>query len=73
MISVVPYPGAPEYRREALALGHLVFCDPLVAALGLANDEFTDLPWISRSFAQLFTGTLTCSSVSVMVDRLTRA
>lgn len=52
MVSVVPDPAAPEHRRESLALGHLLFGNPFVATLSLANDEFTDLPWVSRSFAQ---------------------
>ena len=43
MVSVIPYADAPEHRWEALAFGHLIFRNPLVTTLRLADDEFAHL------------------------------
>ena len=50
MVSVIPDAAAPEHRRETLALGHLVFWNPLVPTLRLTNDELTHLLDVSDSF-----------------------
>jgi len=43
MIPVVPHSLAPKESREAETLQDILLLDPIIAALRLSDDEFSDL------------------------------
>ena len=66
---------APEHSRETQTIRNLIFTNPFIAALRLSDNEFSNLYtlpsviiWNGQSRKKL-----TWSSVSVIVDLLTRA
>jgi hypothetical protein len=43
VVAVITHTLAAEHGREAVRFGYLILWDDFVAALGLTNDEFTNL------------------------------
>lgn len=74
VILMTSYTLTPEHGREAQPLGDLIFTNLFVGSFWLTNEEFTKLERaLVGRMVSIEKCKLTCNSVSVMVDRLTRA